>query len=84
VTTRNNTLDPHAAKARKTEVVRLRSSGREARGALEEKTMYKHAQSLIKNLRRQKPCKDKKDRLGKKYIDPKTDCLEEMNIAALA
>jgi len=47
--------------------------------------MYKDAQSLIKNLRRQKPCKDKKDRLGKKkYIDPKTDCLEEMNIAALA
>ena len=28
--------------------------------------MYKDAQSLVKNLRRQKPRKDKKDRLGKK------------------
>jgi hypothetical protein len=71
---------------------RLRSSGREAQGEKPEvpwkrklcTNMLKALLNLIKNLRRQKPCKDKKDRLGKKYIDPKTDCLEEMNIAALA
>jgi len=51
---------------------RLRSSGREAQGEKPEvpwKTMYKHAQSLVKKkpLRPQKPRKDKKkDRLGRK------------------
>jgi hypothetical protein len=36
--------------------------------------MYKDAQSLVKNLRRQKPRKDKKDRLGKKSALTQAEC----------
>lgn len=36
--------------------------------------MYKDAQNLVKNLRRQKPRKDKKDRLGKKSALTQAEC----------
>jgi hypothetical protein len=39
--------------------------------------MYKDAQSLIKNLRRQKPRKDKKGSSEKSTLTQKADCLEE-------
>ena len=54
--------------------------------------MYKDAQSLVKNLRRQKPRKDKKDRLGKKSAltlisvsdsDGRGNCEEELAIISI-